>query len=61
MEENKILYAITTDDVENISETTGISFEYSDLEYIEEKIGEFFGTIWSDAIEYALNELKNKK
>ncbi|MBN2891366.1 MAG: hypothetical protein JXL97_05840 [Bacteroidales bacterium] len=61
MEDNKILYAITLDDVENISETLNISFEYSDLEYIEEKIGEFLGSKWSDAIEYALNELKNKK
>lgn len=53
MKESKILYAITLDPVDEISEMLDISFKHSDLDYIEEKIGEYFGSIWADAIEYA--------
>lgn len=56
----KILYAITTDDVLTVSEENEIPFAEKDLHFIEYKIGDFFGDRWHDAVEYALRELKEK-
>ncbi|PIQ93885.1 MAG: hypothetical protein COY75_05345 [Nitrospirae bacterium CG_4_10_14_0_8_um_filter_41_23] len=61
MDENKILYAISVEDVMNVSEEVNIPFDEKDLLFIEDKIGDFMGSKWSEAIEYALQELKGGK
>jgi len=61
MNNEKILYAITVEDVQNTSEELDIPFEETDLDFIEEKIGEYFGSQWSDAVEFALEELQKSK
>lgn len=61
MNTRKILYAITVKDVKNVSEEIGIDFSDEDIELIQDKIGDFMGSTWSDAIEFALQELKTKK
>lgn len=58
MDENKILYAISVEDVMNVSEEVNIPLDEKDLRFIEGKIGDFMGSKWSEAIEYALQELK---
>ena len=60
MKKNKILYAITIEDVFKVAEEDGLSFSKDNLQFIEDKIGDFMGDKWHDAIEYALKELKNK-
>jgi hypothetical protein len=54
MKKEKSLYAITVEDVINVSEQKNISFAKKDLPFIEEKIGDYFGDKWQEAIEYAL-------
>lgn len=61
MDAEKILYAITVEDVINVSEETEINFTENDIEFIQDKIGDFMASKWSDAIEYALQELKSKR
>ncbi len=61
MDEEKILYAITVADVINVSEEAEIDFTENDIEFIQEKIGDFMGSTWYDAVEFALQELKTKK
>ena len=58
MNKDKILYSITSEDVINVSEEIKISISSKDLQFIEDKIGDFFGSQWYDAVEYALTELK---
>ena len=58
MKKQKILYSITIEDVQNVSKENGISFTEKDVTFIEEKIGDFIGSFWHDAVEYALQELK---
>ncbi len=60
MKKQKILYAITVGDVINVSEQENISFAEKDLPFIEDKIGDYFGDKWQDAIEYALGAVKKK-
>ncbi len=57
----KILYAITVEDVLNISKEIEINFTEADIEFIQDKIGDIMGSYWSDAVEYALQELKTKQ
>lgn len=57
MKKQKILYAITTEDVCTVSKEEEISFAEKDLDFIQNKIGDFFGSQWQDAIKYALREL----
>lgn len=62
MNKQKILYTITTDDVINIANQENIPFTEKDFNFIEDKVGDYFGDKWQDAIKYALNELdKNKQ
>jgi hypothetical protein len=58
---NTPLYVITTGDVVNISKRENIPFTDKDLSFIGDKIGDYFGDKWQDAIEYALNELSKHK
>lgn len=60
MKKEKVLYAVTVEDVVNISNEINIPFVENDLYFIEDKIGNFFGSQWHEAVEYALRELKNK-
>lgn len=60
MDSEKILYAITVEDVINISEEIEIDFTENDIEFVQDKIGDFMGSYWSDAVEFALQELKTK-
>lgn len=60
MDTEKILYSINVEDVMNVSEETEIDFTENDIEFIQEKIGDFMGSTWSDSIEFALQELKDK-
>ena len=61
MDEEKILYSISVEDVINVSEEIEIEFTEDDIEFIQDKIGDFMGSTWSDAIEFALQELENRK
>lgn len=62
MNKQKTLYAITTEDIINTSAQENIPFAEKDLLFIKDKIGDYFGDKWQDAIRHALNELeKNKK
>lgn len=58
MKKQKILYAIITEDVINVSDQENISFTEKDLPFIQDKIGDYFGDKWQDAILYALEALK---
>ncbi len=61
MDAEKILYSISVEDVINVSEETEIEFTEDDIEFIKDKIGDFMSSTWSDAIEFALQELENRK
>lgn len=61
MNKRKIIYAITVQDVVNTSEEIGIDFTENDIEFIQDKIGDFMGSSWSDAVEFALQELKTRE
>lgn len=61
MNKQKILYTITTEDVINISNQENIPFTEKDMPCIEDKIGDYFGNKWQDAIIYALRELSQNK
>jgi len=58
MKKPKILYVITDDDVINVAREMNISFTEQDTAFIQDKIGDFLGSYWHDAVEYALQELK---
>lgn len=49
----KILYSISSEDVENVSGEIDIPFTKKDLHFIEEKLGDYLGSQWYDAIEFA--------
>lgn len=55
------LYTLTTDDVRRVSGEVGISFSAKDIPVIQEHIGDYFGSQWYDAIEYALTRLESEK
>jgi hypothetical protein len=61
MDTEKILYVITVEDVLNVSKENKITFTEKDISYIEDRIGDYFGSRFYDAIEFALYELKNKR
>lgn len=61
MKKQKILYTITTEDVVNVSNIENTPFTEEDLSFIEDKIGDYFGDKWQDAIMYALRELPQNK
>lgn len=61
MKKQKTLYAITADDVINISKQENIPFAEEDTSFIKDKIGDYFGDKWQDAVLYALRELSRNK
>lgn len=60
MKRPKILYAITDEDVSNVGQEMNISFTEQDMAFIQDKVGDFLGSCWYDAVEYALQQLKKK-
>ena len=58
---NKTLYAIRMVDVISAAKETGIKYSPKDIDFIQDKIGDYIGSQWYDAIEYALNELQEKQ
>jgi hypothetical protein len=58
MDTEKTLYAITVEDVINVSEETEIAFSENNLDFIQDKIGDFIGSTWFEAVEFALQQLK---
>ena len=61
MEKDKIIYSITTEDVMNVAKELGVDFKEEDLRIIEDKIDDYMGSTWHEAVENALKELiKNK-
>lgn len=61
MKKERILYAITVADVIDVAREIHIRFSERDLDFIREKIGDYFGSQWYDAVEYSLTELKLQK
>jgi hypothetical protein len=61
MKEDKILYSISVEDDKEVSEDLQIPFKEKDLDFIQDKIGDFMDSKWFDAIDFALSELKNSK
>ena len=57
----KVLYAITSEDVMNVSDEIDIPVSAKDMSFIEDKIGGFFDDQWHDAVEYALTELEDDR
>ncbi|OHA01605.1 MAG: hypothetical protein A3C11_02095 [Candidatus Sungbacteria bacterium RIFCSPHIGHO2_02_FULL_49_12] len=61
MKKEQILYIITRDDIKNVSSEMNISVSEKDFTFIKDKVGNFIGDKWHDAIEYALWELEESK
>ncbi len=61
MEKEKILYSITVEDVINVAKEIGVDFTEDDLRIIQDKIDDYMGSTWHDAVENALKELKKNK
>lgn len=61
MDKDQILYSITVEDVINVSKELGIVFTEDDLRIIEDKIEDYMGSTWHDAVENALKELNKNK
>ena len=57
----RVLYAITTEDVEKVAHEKRIPVTKKDLPFIEDKIGDYFREQWQEAIIYALNELQENR
>ena len=60
MKKQKIIYALTMEDVLNVSKEEKLPFNLKKLPLIEEKVGDYLGNVWQNAIKYALNEVNNK-
>lgn len=61
MKQEKTLYAITVEDVINIAAENKVTISKKDWSFIEDKVGDFFGDSWREAIEYALDELEKSE
>ena len=61
MKKEKILYAVTSKDVMSVSNEVNITVSSKDIPFIEDRIGDFFGSQWYDAVEFALMELDRLK
>lgn len=60
MKKQKVLYAITVEDIINVSKEENIPFSEKNIDFIADKIGDFLGNYWYDAVEYGLQELKRE-
>ena len=57
----KVIYAITTEDVRQVAQKEHIPVTKKDIPFLADKIGDYFRDNWQEAIVYALNELARKK
>ena len=60
MKKPEILYVITDEDVINVEKEMSVSVTEQDMAFIQDKIGDFLGSYWYDAVEYALQELRKE-
>jgi hypothetical protein len=61
MDKDKVMYAITITDILEVSEDKAINFEAKDLDFLQDKIGDYMGSLWYEAVEFALTELAASK
>jgi hypothetical protein len=61
MDKEKVMYAITITDILEVSEDKEINFETKDLDFLQDKIGDYMGALWYEAVEFALTELAASK
>ncbi|HAB53275.1 MAG TPA: hypothetical protein DCE80_14075 [Ignavibacteriales bacterium] len=63
MNNDQIIYSISIEDILTVIEDNNLKLEIKkeDIPFIEDKIGDFMGDKWCDAIEYALLELKQSR
>lgn len=61
MDKEKVIYAITLTDIMEVSEDKAINFEEADLAFLQDKIGDYMGSLWYEAVEFALTELEASK
>ena len=61
MDKTKIIYAITLEDVFSVSKEYKIKFTEKDIPFIKDRVGDYFGSQWFDAIYSVLNELNTNK
>ena len=54
MKKEQTLHIITMDDAKNVSSEMNIYVSERDFTFIKDKVGNFIGDKWHDAIEYAL-------
>jgi len=60
---DQIIYSISIEDVLTVIEDNNLKLKIKkeDIPFIEDKIGDFMGDKWCNAIEYALLELKQSR
>lgn len=61
MDQDEIIYSLSVEDIVNVSEQIEIPFDEKDIPKISEFVGGYFGDMWFDAIEQALNELEDER
>jgi hypothetical protein len=61
MDKEKVIYAITITDIQEVSEDKAINFEAEDVAFLQDKIGDYMGSLWYEAVEFALTELATSK
>jgi hypothetical protein len=61
MNKEKVIYAITITDIMEVSEDKAINFEEADVSFLQDKIGDYMGSLWYEAVEFALTELAANK
>jgi hypothetical protein len=61
MSKEEIVYSITNLDILKVSEDSEINFDVKDLPFLQDKIGDYMGSIWYEAVAFALTELDARK
>lgn len=60
MNKKKIIYAVTVADILDIAKQKNAMVKEKDLDLISDNVGDYFGCIWQDAIEYAIERLNKE-
>ena len=63
MNKEKVIYQLSVEDIFTVIEDNElkIKIKEKDIPFIEDKVGDFMGDKWNDAIRYALFELQDSK
>jgi hypothetical protein len=61
MDKEKVIYAITLTDILEVAEDKVLHFEAEDVAFLQDKIGDYMGSLWYEAVEFALTELAANK